>query len=385
MKALAVFKKAVLEQARDWLSLSLALSTAPFFVLLYWSFTGGGSTTYTILLMNMDRPVELAGETISAGEGVVEAMESVKYSSGQPMLKLVVITDRDEALRQLENRDANALVILPPELTEGLLSGGVTRPEITLVGDLSNPGYAVAAIFSGASLDAYVQAMTGTPPAYELNEVALGGSADRTEFETYVPGLLIIAVMMLIFSVAMAVARDIETGTLQRLQLTRMTAFDYLVGVSAAQVLVGIGALLFTFFVAWAIGFRSVGPLWAAIAIGVVTAFALVGIGLIIACFSKTVIKAFLVANAPFLLLMFFSGAIYPIPKLGLFSVAGHSIGMWDFLPPTHAVVALNKVLSLGAGFGDVLYELSFLLVLSLVYFATGVVLFRRTQLSAQD
>ncbi|PIW01537.1 MAG: hypothetical protein COW42_04635, partial [Deltaproteobacteria bacterium CG17_big_fil_post_rev_8_21_14_2_50_63_7] len=207
MKALAVFKKAVLEQARDWLSLSLALSTAPFFVLLYWSFTGGGSTTYTILLMNMDRPVELAGETISAGEGVVEAMESVKYSSGQPMLKLVVITDRDEALRQLENRDANALVILPPELTEGLLSGGVTRPEITLVGDLSNPGYAVAAIFSGASLDAYVQAMTGTPPAYELNEVALGGSADRTEFETYVPGLLIIAVMMLIFSVAMAVAR----------------------------------------------------------------------------------------------------------------------------------------------------------------------------------
>ena len=46
-------------------------------------------------------------------------------------------------------------------------------------------------------------------------------------------------------------------------------------------------------------------------------------------------------------------------------------------------VVALNKVLTMGAGLGDVMYELAALLILSVVYFAVGVWLFSRTHLRA--
>jgi ABC-2 type transport system permease protein len=73
---------------------------------------------------------------------------------------------------------------------------------------------------------------------------------------------------------------------------------------------------------------------------------------------------------------MFFSGAIYPLPRIEVMEIAGRSIGLYDIIPPTHAVVALNKVLTLGAGLGDVLYELIALLVLSAVYFAVGTWLF---------
>jgi hypothetical protein len=45
--------------------------------------------------------------------------------------------------------------------------------------------------------------------------------------------------------------------------------------------------------------------------------------------------------------------------------------------------VALNKVLTMGAGLGDVIYELAALLILSVVYFAAGVWLFSRTHLRA--
>jgi ABC-2 type transport system permease protein len=57
---------------------------------------------------------------------------------------------------------------------------------------------------------------------------------------------------------------------------------------------------------------------------------------------------------------------------------------LFDSLPPTHAAVALNKVLSLGAGMDDIVYELSAMTVLSLLYFAAGVWLFRRMHLRYQ-
>lgn len=89
------------------------------------------------------------------------------------------------------------------------------------------------------------------------------------------------------------------------------------------------------------------------------------------------------IANFPLGLFMFFSGAIFPIPRVSLFTLAGRTLGLYDVLPPTHAVAALNKVLTLGTGLGGVLYELIALVVLSTLYFAAGVWLFQRRHLRA--
>jgi ABC-2 type transport system permease protein len=142
-------------------------------------------------------------------------------------------------------------------------------------------------------------------------------------------------------------------------------------------------AVVLTFLTAWALGFRSQGPLWVAILVGAVTTFSIIGTGLVVACFSRTVTQAFLLANFPLALFMFFSSAVFPVPKVPLFTLGGRAIGLYDILPPTHAVVALNKVLTLGAGFSDVAYELAALLILSAAYFSLGVWLFQRTHLVA--
>ena len=102
---------------------------------------------------------------------------------------------------------------------------------------------------------------------------------------------------------------------------------------------------------------------------------------MLVASFTRTVSQAFVVANFPLGLMMFFSGAIFPVPAVKLFTLAGHAISLYDILPPTHAVVALNKVLTLGAGFSEVAFELAALLVLSLFYFAAGAWLFGRLHL----
>jgi ABC-2 type transport system permease protein len=190
--------------------------------------------------------------------------------------------------------------------------------------------------------------------------------------------------VLLIYQTAMTVTREIEAGTVRRLRLTPMTAFDLMGGITLSQVIIGVIGIILTFFTAVALGFHSEGPLWIAVLIGILISFSMVGVGLLVACFSRTVARAFMVANFPLFLMFFFTGAFMPMSTLPLLTIGGRTIGLFDTLPPTHATVALNKVLSLGAGVGDITYELAAMAVLAVLYFAAGVWLFRRMHLQYQ-
>lgn len=389
MRLLSVFRKSLREQVRGPSSLALTLLITPFMVVLYWLFLGGGSTTYSVLVLNNDAGVQLAdGSKLACGEEAIEAMQGVTYADGQSILRVIPATNRAKAEVRLKDRDAAALVIIPIDFSRAIQAsqqaGEPTTTSVVMVGDLANPQYTVAGVIAIAALDEYIQAAIAQQRPIQFTEEPLGASAARTEFETYVPGLFILSVVMLVVQAAMTVAREVEAATLLRLQLTRMTSLDLLGGISATQVLIGVTSVVLTFLTAWALGFRSQGPLWVAIVVGAVTSLSIVGVGLLVACFSRTVSEAFIYASFPLMLLMFFTGAVFPMPQIPLFAISGHTIGLFDLLPPTHAVVALNKVLTLGAGLGEVVYELTAVLVLSVVYFALGVWLFKRTHLRAQ-
>jgi len=386
MRAFTVFCKTLREMSREAWMLGLTVAFAPFFVVLYWLILSGGSTTYTILTIDNDRGTRLAdGTTLQAGKEAVAALGRITYADGQPLLKTRPVADLAEAEPILRDRGAAAFIVIPEDFSQTLASlrsgdRSVTT-KIVFGGDVSNPYYMVGVNLSLTAIDSYIMQATGQQPLIGYIEKPLGASAARTEFETYVPGTLIFAVILLIFLAAMTVAREIETGTLRRLQLTPMSSFDYIGGVTAALVLVGTAAFALAFVCAVMLGFRSQGPLWAAILVGAITCLSVIGLGMVVASFTRTVSQAFIVANFPMALMMFFSGVIYPLPKITLFTLGGHEIGLYDFLPPTHAVAALNKILTLGAGLGQVTYELSALAILSLIYFCAGVWLFQRFHL----
>ena len=388
MKLLAIFLKTLREQRRDLLLLVLSLIFAPVFVLLYRAWFPSGSTTYGVLILNQDAGAQTAGgATLSAGEQISEALKAVVYANGSPLLSVRPVAERGAAEPLLKDRQAALLLIIPPDLTASIEAArrgeAVEASPVTLVGDLTNPYYAVAAVLAGSAVDQVIQASIGQLRPIPFVEEPLGASAARTEFEIYVPGLLVFATMMMMFTVAMTVVREAENGTLRRLQMACVGSLDLLGGISLAMMVIGVAAVLLTIGTAWAIGFRSEGPMWLVVVVGAMTSVSIVGVGLIIASLSRTVTQAFLIANFPLALFMFFSGAVFPVPRMTLFTVAGRAIGLYDILPPTHAVVALNKVLTLGAGVGDVMYELAALVILSAVYFAVGVWLFSRTHLRA--
>jgi ABC-2 type transport system permease protein len=284
----------------------------------------------------------------------------------------------------LKNRKAAAMLVFAPDFSESIRAG---RPlgveQVTLIGDLNNPYYTPAAVFSNTAVDSYVRETAGQTSPILIAERPLGGSANLTEFEIYVPGLLIAAGTLMLFSIAIALTRLIESGAVRRLTLTRMTSFDLLGGISAIYVLVSLASVALSFALATALGFRSEGPLWVGMLICAVTGVSVIGVGLITACFCSSTTRAAIVVNFPLLLLLFFSGAVFPIGNPRIFQIGERSIGLFDILPQTHATAALNKVLSLGMGIGDIGFELAALAVLTILYFAVGVIVFRARHLRA--
>ncbi len=389
MRVWTVFLKTWREMARDWWALGLTLAFSPLFVFAYWAFTQGSSTAYTVLVINQDQGVlQSAGSQLQAGEQVIQAIQAVHYADGNSLLKVSRLTDLARVDRILKDRGAVAFLVIPPDFSSTLLAlqaGDRSRSaQITFGGDLTNPYYTVGATLAIGAVDGYVIQTTGQKPLVNYIEKALAGSAARTEFEIYTPGVMIFSVMMLIFLAAMVVAREVESGTLRRLQITCMTSFDFLGGVTLAMLSLAVISLLITILTAVGLGFRSLGPLWAAVVVGAVASLSIIGAGLVVACFSRSVSQAFIIANFPLGLFMFFSGAIFPLPRLVIFQLAGHDVGLFDFLPPAHAVVALNKVLTLGAGLQDVIFELTALILLSLLYFGAGVWLFQRQHMGGK-
>jgi len=379
MRLWRVFIKSLREQARDLLTLSLSLILAPMFVFLYWLFfPSGGSTAYDAAVVNHDRPVA----EIDAGSDLIDALHEVTYTDGQPILDVHIMENRAEAETKIKDRKIEVLLVIPEDFSEtvhAFQSGEEVDPvPITFIGDLTNPYYAVAAVMANAGLETYIQFVTGEDRPILVEEIPLGDSAGRTEFEIYVPGMLMFSIVILVFEAAMVVAYEVESGTLKRLKITRVSTFELLGGISASVVLIGVIGLLLAIAAALALGFNSHGPLWVAILIGIITTISVIGVGLMIAAFSKTVSQAFIIANFPLVFFMFFTGVAFPIPGVTLFTIAGNPFGLYDFLPPTHAVVALGKVMTLGAGINEVVFELSALVILSILYFALGVWLFQR-------
>jgi ABC-2 type transport system permease protein len=377
MKVLQIFWKSLKEQIRDWKTLSISLIIGPFFVLLYWLIIPSGSTAYGVMVINHDLG--------PSGAEVIELLEQLAYPSGDPLLDVEHVHDRDQAEQYLQDRDSEVLLIIPESFSDTLDAALLGQPEIsvdvTFVGDLTNPYYAVGAVMAGSVLDEYVQAYTESVRPIGIEEIALGASAGRSEFDLYVPGMLIISIVMLVFIAAMSITYEVEAGTIRRLQLTRMTTWHFLTGISLSVILLGVIALLLTLLVAWSLGFESQGSLWVVLFIGAITVIPVVGVGLLVAAYSKTVSQAFIIANFPLLFFMFFTGAIYPIPRVELFRIGTTIVSLYDVLPPTHAIIALNKILTLGAGFKDVVYEMGSLILLSLFYYAIGIWIFRRRQM----
>jgi ABC-2 type transport system permease protein len=241
----------------------------------------------------------------------------------------------------------------------------------------------MAAVWADMTTMGFVEYASGLRSPALLAPETVSNATSLTDFDLYVPALLILALMMLMFTAAGALIREKDKGTLVRLRLSNLTAFEWLSAVTATQLIVGTVALALTYLTAVAVGYRTEGSLLLLFFVGALTSLSIMAISVLVAAFLRTVFDLVTVGCFPFFILMFFSGGMFPLPGVPLFHWGDRAIELNEVLPTTHAISALNRVLSYDAGVGEIMYELSAVVVLTLAFYAAGTWIFTRRHMPA--
>lgn len=380
MKFLSVIKKSLLEQARSFWILVLTVTMAPFFVFIYYLINESWQPHYDLLFVNQDYGIEVRGQPVNHGEYLIETARNLENDSLTIPITVHLAVDRENALQKLQNKKADALIVIPENFSvameEMLATGTGQESQLELVGDLTDMYYMVTAIWAGEVFNRYLAQVLPLAMPIEITETSLGVSGEINEFDMWVPGLLILSIIMLMFSATIAIVTEVENGTIIRLKLSRIGVLNYLGGISVVQIIVGLISIMLTLGAAMLMGFNYTGSVGALLVIAVLTSISMIAFSLILAASTKTVNEVLIVGNFPLFLFMFFTGAAFPLQGKTLFTVAGYSITAQGIMSPTHAIIAAKKVLIMGAGLGDVLPELAALVVLIVIYWALGAWLF---------
>jgi ABC-2 type transport system permease protein len=382
VKFLSVVRKSFKEQVRQYWILFLTVSMAPFFVMVYYFINQSTQPQYDILLLNQDIGVDAAAGRREFGAELIEAIRAYQSAIPELPLTLTLSDDKAKAVSRLKRNEADALVILPATFSEQyqkLVAGQETAPPtIEFVGDLTDLKYLVSAVWAEEMINEISHDVTGIPRPVHIIETGLGASGQIDEFDLYIPGILILSVVMLMFTATIAIVTEVENRTIIRLKLSRLSALEFLSGVSAVQVVIGVVSVLLTLGVAILLGFDQVRSIGVLIAVAVLTSISIIAFSLILAALTNSVNEVLVVGNFPLFLFMFFTGAAFPIKSTPIFTVAGYPMTLQGLMSPTHAISALNKTMILGLGWRDIVPEMVALFAITVVYFSIGVWAFRR-------
>ena len=355
-----VARKSLFEMLREPALLLFTLGMPGFFMLI--NFIGLGSSpktaTYAVWVIQ-DTPKVAA---------LIDQLAAERYADGRPAYALRMATDRALAEEALKDQRAAALLVFSEDS-----SGQV---QITLRGDAVNMAFNKASVQLEAALAPQLESAQGKTQVLELVEHPLGLARPINDFDAYAPGMMVFAILLLIPQTAVLVGREMREGTLRRLELSLLSPAEWMGGISLAQMIVALVQVVVMFAAALALGFHNRGSLLLALLIGLALAFGSVGMGLVTACFIRNDTDALNTGSAVSMLQVFLSGAFFAMPAATVFVLIGHQVGIFDFLPATHAMLVLQQVLVGGAGFGAAAFRLGCTLLLSLVYFGLGVWIF---------
>lgn len=378
MKLKASVIKTTKENIRDWKVLVLVLIFSPFFIFLMYLFYGDGATVYKVGVINADET------TLS--KVLIESLSELKGQDEANIMEIIYYNDPAQLKEHVKTKGIDLGIEIPKGYAGALTlkaTDDMAPPAfVNFYGSTGNMNYAVAAILAS---DLFYQqgleiARISLPS--EIRETFLEKKQQLNGFDSYVPGGISLAILMILFTACASIVKESDKKTLLRLKLSQLGAFNFLAGISIVQAVIGTAALILSYLTALGLGYAPVGGFGAVLVVGAVSSLSIVAISLIASSFFKTIFDVLTVGCFPFFILMFFSGGMFPVPKIPLFKLFGHTVGITDFLPLTQTVNAFNKILNDGAAISDVGFELATLVILTMLYMTIGVLLYQKRKLS---
>jgi len=385
MKTISLIVRSLKEQLRSYWILLLSLSMGPFFILVYFLITESSKPQYDLLVVNNDKGITSEGKTINHGEELTEFFKRSFPDQGATPFRVIASSAPDQSVEMLRNRDADALILIDSLFSRSLekqKSGeSSSASKIEFIGDLTSTNYLITAVWANEIVNEYGLIATNSKRVIQVSETALGSSGSIDDFDMIVPGILILSLIMLMFTASIAFVSEVENKTIMRLKLSKISAFEYLSGISFVQLIVGIISLLLTLFTAMMLGFNYSGSLLIMVFIAGLTSLSIIAFSLIIGAATRSAAEVLVVGNFPMFLFMFFTGAAFPMKNNALFTIAGYPVSIQGLMTPTHAISALNKTLVMNMDFASILPEITSIVLLTILYFLIGAIIFNRRHL----
>jgi len=380
---LAVLRKFLLENLREWGILLLALFFAPFFVFVFHLAFETAPVQYRLLLVDGDR----GATATKGGLGDVLASDLAAFGQGGAGIaaaKIAVesVADAGAGAARVRKGEADLLLEIPAGFSASLAAG--RKPVVIFHGDMASPRYGLLLALTYASAEAYVTAATGREAPLGIAEVSIRPESKLKPFDAAVPSLVILSILTVLFTAAALFVREAEKGTIKRLQLSRLTAFEYLAAAGLSQLLVALACVLLTLLTAMAFGYRLEASLPSLLLAAGLASASVVAFGLITAGLCGSVKDVMIVGNFPYLFMLLFSG-VMPLPSPVFFSLGGRDFGLRDIFPLSHGVKALEGMMNFGLGPGDLGFELGAMALLTALWSLLGLFLFARRHLGGRE
>jgi ABC-2 type transport system permease protein len=365
MRIWELFKKNLKETYRDPLALGFLLGFPLVFMLLFGAiFSGDNTTSFPVGVIDED-------QTPMSQAFISEALAKVS------VLKVTTYDDIDTASKDLKFGELDAYIVIPPGFDQEVSQNWQgEKADITLQmtydeSDVMVSEQLISIINAVARAFAHIE----IPVTINANPIHIDTEITYVDF--IVPGIIIFGLLILIPTSARMVVRDKEKGFLSRLLTTPARPVDFILGYSLCLVAITIAQIIIFMVAAWLLGMNIVGNFGLAFLIFFLTGLCSVGVGMVIASLSKTEQQAEPLCWLISMPLAMLSGCWFSIEMM-----PSYLRGFAYAFPYAHAISASRGVLIRGVGLEAISNDFLFLIGWTVVIFAIGIILFRRSMRS---
>lgn len=378
MKALIITWKTIKESIRDPQLLVIFLIFPAMMVYLYFFAYGNGSknlgSTLILLVDNRDKGT-LGGE-------LVTRLRAETFD-GAPLFTVHAIRDTREARTILNEWKAGALLTIPEEFSTRLAAADPANlPRLVMLKDpLYDTANFLSSMFEEPARNFITEKTGWKQPEQTVAYEFVEGTGNLNDFQFGVPGVIVFGVSFGILFTAILLVREMVGGAFLRLKMAGVTGINLIGGITLAQLAICAVQVAITLVAAYACGLQTNGSVLLLGTLALIASLTASGCGLITACFSKSDGEAANFSMIFLVPLVFFSGAMYPLPLMPLFTLFGHTVDFSELLPTTFATDGIRRVMIYGEGLTTVWPDLFWLVAGSLFLFALGIGLFQRIRL----
>ena len=297
----------------------------------------------------------------------------------------------DEAMEDVENSKADAIVEIPPHFERDMKQG--RNPQIWVAtnavnGTKGNMGNAyLSSIISQHIMEKALEGTASSASAFTSSSASLSKKAQETVSVLYlynknlnyklfmIPSLLAILMMLMCgFLPALNIVGEKENGTIEAINVTPVSKLEFILAKLIPYWCIAFIVMNVCLVLAWAVyGITSTGSLGLVYLLSMLLAFTFSGLGLVVSNYNDTMQQAVFVMWFIVVCLMLLSGLFTPVRSMP------HWAYLTTYVNPMHYFIdAIRTIFVRGGGINSIIHQVLALCLIAGIMNVWAVISYRK-------